>query len=421
MKALIIICRILIGIVFIYSGFVKGVDPLGSTLKFIDYFVAFGVGFLEPIAFPLAILMCTAEFVIGICLLSGIRIKFATWAALLLMSFFTPLTLVAAIYNPVSDCGCFGDAIILTNWQTFWKNIIIIIPVIFIFLFRKKIKPIYNNFTEWSIAGIAFLFLVFVSIYSYRHLPLIDFRPYKVGANIPEQMKIPEDAESDIYETILYYEKNSVVKAFTLENYPWEDTTWTFVDQESKLIKEGYIPPIHDFNIITLDGIEITDKVLNDNNYSFLLVAYNLKKSNIKAIQKANDLAIYCSQNNHSFYALTSSATSEIEELKNTVEIYFDFYTTDETTLKTITRSNPGLLLIKEGIIIAKWHYNDFPTIKELGKNYLSSTLNNYRQKNEILISLSLFLFFILFISFYKIIINFFQNKEVKFFPRRNL
>ena len=214
--------RIITGIVFIFSGFVKGVDPLGSTYKFTDYFNAFHLGFLEPVALPLAVFLSSTELVLGITLLIGYRMRVTAWVLLLFMSFFTILTLILALTNPVTDCGCFGDALILTNWQTFFKNIVLMIFVLVIFTGRFKYSTIRQPLTEWIVVAFFFAATVIFSLYNYMHLPVLDFRPYSIGTNIREGMTIPEGAPEDVYSTELIYKnkKTGQEKSFTLENFP---------------------------------------------------------------------------------------------------------------------------------------------------------------------------------------------------------
>jgi len=399
-----ILCRIVVGIVFVFSGFVKGIDPLGSTYKFHDYFVAFGIDFLNPIALPLAILLSATEFTIGISLLIGYRPKVGAWGVLIFMGFFTPLTLILAITNPVSDCGCFGDAIVLTNWETFFKNLILLVFVMVVFFTRKMYKPVYSSLTEWGILSTFFLLFTFLSVYSYRHLPFLDFRPYNIGAYIPDKMEIPEGAATDEYETILIYEKDGIQKEFAVDNFPWQDSTWTFVDQQSFLINKGYTPPIHDFEIISQDGYNITDQVLSDPEYSFLVVSYNMSNANREGLEKANDLAIYCAVNNFPFYLLTSSLTSEVNNLKQELNLNFNVFNTDETALKTIIRSNPGFLLIKEGVIMGKWHHRDFPGPEKWNDHFLAQLLEKYARNLERSRSYNLLLLAFLGIALFEII-----------------
>jgi len=370
--------RIILGLVFIFSGFVKAVDPLGSMYKFNDYFTAFDLEFLSVIALPLAILLSTVEFVIGFSLLYATKRKITAWVTLIFMSFFTILTLFLAIFNPVSDCGCFGDAIIMTNWETFWKNVVLMIFTIVIFVHRNKYEVQWKSINQWIAIAIPFIFSISLSLYCYFNLPILDFRPYHIGTHIPEKMIIPEDAPKAEYETILLYEKNGKVKEFTLENLP--DSTWQWVETKNELISEGYIPPIHDFSIQTPNGNDITDIVLNDTKFTFLMVAYDLNKTSTKNIDKINKLAEYCKESGKcNFICLTASVESVIQNFKDKTGAPYMFYASDEITLKTIVRANPGIVLIKKGTILDKWHHRNIPTIESMETMYL----NNDKYKNE--------------------------------------
>ncbi|HBL77410.1 MAG: hypothetical protein A2W90_21425 [Bacteroidetes bacterium GWF2_42_66] len=361
--------RILLGITFVFSGFVKGIDPWGSAYKFTDYFTSFGWDSLVNLAFPLGILLAAAEFAIGVALIFKLWMRFTSWVALLFMAFFTALTLYIAITNPVTDCGCFGDALVLTNWQTFYKNLVFIGLAIFIFRNRTKYENKDGMILPLVFSGMTLIVYFYFVDYSYNHLPLIDFRPYKVGTNIPEAMQIPEGAPKDVYKTIFKYKNKETgkIKTFTEENYPWQDTLlWEYVSMESKLVKAGYKAPIHDFRMESEGGEDVKDFFLYDEGYTFILVAYNLLKTNREAMQKVNELAKHASANNMQFIGMTSSARDEINSFVTETGASFEFFNCDEITLKTIIRSNPGLLLLKKGTIIAKWHYNDIPDDKKL-------------------------------------------------------
>jgi uncharacterized membrane protein YphA (DoxX/SURF4 family) len=363
-----LISRLILGIVFIFSSFVKGIDPLGSTYKFTDYFNAFNIGFLEPLALVLAISLAAAEFIIGISLIFRFRYRLGVWALLVFMSFFTIITFILALTNPVSDCGCFGDAIIMTNWQTFFKNLILIPFVLHIFWFRASHQDSFKPLFSWLAIAVFTLVFLGIEIHAYRHLPLLDFRPYSIGTNIPAKMSMPEGALQDEFKTYLYYGKDGTVKEFTEDNFPWQDTTWTYVDSKHVLVKKGYEPPIHDFTVVDDSDIDITGPLLSDDGYSFLLVATHLGDADTEAMNYASRLAAWCGQAGHSFYCTTASDEMEIEEIRQTLDPAFGFHTTDEITLKTIVRSNPGLLLIKDGTILAKWAYRDFPALDDFEK-----------------------------------------------------
>lgn len=374
MQKIRLISRIFVGLLFTFSGFVKSLDPLGSTYKFTDYFTAFGMSWAEQLAFALALIMSTAEFLVGLTLLFNIKTKISAWGALLFMAFFTPLTLVLAISNPVTDCGCFGDALILTNWETFFKNIVILIPTLIVFFGRNKFQTYLSNTTEWIATGVLTIAIVGFSFYCLNHLPIIDFRPYKIGTHIPDKMIIPEGAKADVYKTTFIYEnlKTGEQKEFDETNYPWQDTlNWKWKDSKSILVEEGYHAPIHDFVIESDEDGDITDTLLKNANYTFLLVAYNINKSSIKHQDKINALAKYCKEKNLEFVCATSSNTEEIEKFKQKTKADYKFASCDEITLKTIIRSNPGLVMLKKGTVMNMWSHSDIPDVKEFEENIL--------------------------------------------------
>lgn len=372
MKVLTYISRVLVGLLFIFSGFVKAVDPLGTVYKNGDYFTdAFHLPGLTFLSFPLAIIMIAAEFTVGLMLIVNVLPKLASWGALLLMLFFTPLTLYLAIANPVSDCGCFGDAIKLTNWETFYKNVIILLLVIFVFVMRNKFELKMTKKNQWIILLGFIALTVGFQYYNLNNLPIIDFRPYKVGTNIQESMTIPEGMPVDVYETVLVYKnlKTNELKEFTTENFPWEDTlTWAWVSTDAKLISEGFKPPIHDFSITALDGFDITEDILNEETPVLLFVAYNLGKTKIKGFEKVKEIWNYCESKEFYFYGLTASLEDDINKVKSEIGYEMDFCNTDEIQLKTIVRSNPGLVLLKKGTVMGVWHWRHLPSIEEIEK-----------------------------------------------------
>ena len=406
MKFFLFISRILVGVVFVFSGFVKAVDPSGSAYKFSDYFSAFGLPFLEPLTIPLVIILSSAEFLIGISLLTGNRFRLGAWGLFIFMVFFTILTFIIALTNPVTDCGCFGDAIIMTNWQTFYKNLILLPFVLLIFYNRNKQFADRPVTTEWILIGCFGILIIGFQVINLRHLPPLDFRPYHIGSYIPDKMVIPEGEKPDEYKTFLYYEKDGNIEEFTEDNFPWEDTTWTFVESKHVLVAKGFEPPIHDFTITDRDGYDLTDHILADNDYSYLLISSDIEKANHEALLKANDMAAYCMAGNCSFYCLTSSTQEDAGNVAASLGIQFEFYTTDEITLKTIIRSNPGLLLLKEGTIIDKWHFRDFIPVNQLNDNMLPGSIDRQRklkERNYIFLAAGLLLLFFVSIGVFKI------------------
>ena len=351
------ISRTLLGLVFIFSGFVKAVDPLGTVYKIEDYLKAFGGFFTDllPLAEPAAWILITVEFVLGVMLFCNIRTNWTAWLSLAFYAVMTPLTLYIALTNPVSDCGCFGDALVLTNWQTFWKNVILITLVILLLCTKNALRQTFTNIIEACITAFAIVFVCCWMGLTYRHLPCMDFRPYKVGNNIPELMEIPEDAEPDVYDIKLIYAKDGVEQEFTLQNYPKGDSTWTFVDQKSILVKKGYEAPIHDFEILTINYEDITYDILESEEPVTLIAMYNLGKADRSQIDKVK--AVLEIPNT---YILTGSGEAEIEEFCNKYDIDMNYVCTiDPVTLKTVVRANPGVVVIQNGAIIDKKNMKD--------------------------------------------------------------
>jgi hypothetical protein len=349
--------RIVIGLVFIFSGVVKAIDPMGSAYKFHDYFLAFNMGWLDRLSLPLGILLCTVEFVAGVSVITGIRLKTGTVIIILLMLIFTPLTLILALTNPVSDCGCFGDAVHLTNWQTFWKNVILILLAVILFTGRRQITNLFKTSTEWLLTGVIAAIFVIFNLGNLRYLPAIDFLPYKTGVKIADQMVIPEGTEPDKYLTTFIYEKNGEQKEFTLEDYPADDTSWVFIDQKTVLLKKGYQPAVHDFTITDINGADLTSQILADKGYSLFMVSVKLSKADAAHLSEGFELGKFLIEHGINYYILTATASGDLKNYSNGLNIC----TVDETTLKSIVRANPGYLLLKDGVIQAKWSWATLP------------------------------------------------------------
>jgi len=403
MKTLRIFCRVFIGLLFIFSGYVKAIDPVGSQIIFTEDFKAFGWDFFVPFSMFFGVALSTVELLIGCCALLGIRMKETAWINLLFMSFMTIFTLILAVFNPVTDCGCFGEAIKLTNWETFFKNILLIMPIsVVMFWQRNNYKSVAPCRVEWITTACFTILILFLIHYSYRHLPLIDFMSYKVGTNIEEAMSYPEDAAPDVYETILHYEKDGKIQDFTIQNLP--DSTWKFVDAVTRLVKKGYEPPIHDFVILSHAGDDITDYVLNLDGYVFLLVMPHVEKASLKHKDAINALADYClTQENTHFYALSSSGDEALIKYARESGAMYPFHIVDEKPLMSMVRSNPGLFLMKDAVVLAKWSHYDIPTPEELNAKILSQSpekiIMNYELKERLtseLIAAALFIAMIL-------------------------
>lgn len=377
-------CRFLLAGMFIFSGFVKAVDPLGFFYKIQDYLTAFGMSSWFPSYLPLlfAVILSAVEFSVGVFLFFGIRRKLSATLVLLLMGFMTPLTLYLALANPVSDCGCFGDAWVLTNWQTFGKNIVLLAAAIAVARNRKLLVRFITRKMEWMISMYTILFVFALSFYCLQYLPVLDFRPYKIGVNIKSGMEIPEGARPSVFESRFILEKNGKRQEFTLDNYP--DSTWTFVETRTLLKEKGYEPPIHDFSMMSVEtGEDLTDSVLSDKGYTFLLVAHRIENADDSNIDLINEIYDYSVEHGYGFYALTSSPEEEISSWREKTGAEYPFCQMDDITLKTIIRSNPGLLLLKDGTILNKWSANNLPDEYVLNDRLEKLEIGQQKQENN--------------------------------------
>ena len=368
--------RLLMALTFIFSGFVKGMDPLGTQYKITDYLEALHIDWMFPswATLGMSVLLSTCEFAIGIFLLFAIRRRLVSKIALAVMSVMTLITLWIVIANPVKDCGCFGDAIVLSNGATFAKNIVLL--AIAILLWRKPLlmPRLISKSTQWIVINYTFLYSIIMSLWSLWYLPQFDFRPYHVGANINKGMEIPKGAKQPKFDTTFILEKNGVKKEFTLDNYP--DSTWKFIDSKTVQTEEGYVPPIHDFSIEdSKTGEDLTQQVLQDPGYTFLLVSPHLEFADDSNFGNIDQIYEYANEHHYHFICLTASSDPAIKHWQDITGAEYPFYTTDETTLKTVIRSNPGLVLLKHGTVIRKWSHNDLPSEEQLSKPLEQSEL----------------------------------------------
>lgn len=356
------LCRFLLAIVFLFSGFVKANDPMGTVYKVQDYFEVWGLSGWNSgfVPYLIAWIMAIVEFTMGSYLLFGIRRRLAAVSCLLFMLFMTPLTLWLAVANPISDCGCFGDAVQLSNWGTFWKNVVLLLASIVVYVRNRDVFKMVTDKMDWLVAMYSTVFIFLFTYFTLIHLPVFDFRPYHVGADIKAGMEIPEGEKLPVYETIFTYEKNGVRKDFTIDNFP-NDSTWKFVESQTVLKQKGYEPPIKDFSIISNeDGFDITEEVLNS-EYAFLLVSPWLENADDSSMDLINEIYDYSLDHGYTFYCVTSSSDEAISRWQDYTGAEYPFATMDEITLKTIIRSNPGLVLLKNGVVIRKWSNFSFP------------------------------------------------------------
>lgn len=352
------LARIIVGVLFIFSGFVKLVDPLGFSYKLEEYFApgVLGLEFLVPLALPIAVFIVIFELLLGVTLLLGFARNFTRWSLLVMILFFTFLTFYSAYFNKVTDCGCFGDAIPLDPWQSFYKDLILLVLILFIFIFKQYFNPIFSKPLSFLIFLVSFGVSGFLSYYGLNHLPIIDFRPYHVGADITASMTAPEDAPKPVYNYFWKFDVDGTEKTVVTQgSYP--NIKGKLITYRTELVEEGYVPPIHDFSI-EQNGRDYTSIFLAQPRV-LLIAAYNLSKTKLEAWQDVLPILEVAQDQNYRVVVLTSSGENDQIELNKTLKAELDFYFTDETAIKTIVRSNPGFLIVHKGFIKQKVHWHD--------------------------------------------------------------
>lgn len=363
------LCRALLAITFIFSGFVKSIDPLGTQYKIGDYLEALGLAGQIPewIQLLASVTLSGIEFVLGVLILLAIRRRMVSKITLVFMIFMTGVTLWLTIGNPIQDCGCFGDALHLSNAQTFGKNVVLLVAAFIVMRWPLYQVRFISKTNQWIATYFTIIFILVASALSLYHLPIFDFRPYFIGQNIQKGMEMPPGAKETQYKTTFICVKDGVQKEFDENNYPYDDSTWVFQDTKQEIIEQGYEPPIHDFSITDAKtSQDLTQDILSKKGYTFLLVSPHLEMAEVKNFGDINSIYDYAKANGYGFYGLTASTERGINHWRNATGAKYPFYTTDGTTLKTMIRSNPGLLLLYKGTIINKWGHNDLPTPEEL-------------------------------------------------------
>ncbi|RFZ91721.1 DoxX family protein [Mucilaginibacter conchicola] len=379
-NGLIWFCRIAVGLLFIFSGLIKANDPLGFSYKLEEYFEVFHLTFLNNLALSMAIVLCALEMILGFALLTGARAIKVVWGLLLLIIFFGFLTFYSAFFKVVQTCGCFGDAIPLTPWQSFSKDMVLLALVLVLFVNRKAIKPLFNAPAGDKAIIIATIASLGFGLYTYNFSPIADFLPYKVGANILKEMEIPPGAKPDEFELTynLVNKKTKATKKITDKEYLssgiWKDTNWEVKgNPESRLVKKGFEPKIRDLNIQDAQGNNYNKELLSNPFYSLVIVAYDLSKTNIDAVAKANALAANLIQNyNTRVIFLTSNAPEQAQAFAKEHKLVSELFYADGVPLKSMVRANPGIMLLKNGTVVNKWHYHNMPKYDDLVKEYLS-------------------------------------------------
>jgi uncharacterized membrane protein YphA (DoxX/SURF4 family) len=367
MKIITAIARVLTGLLFIFSGFIKANDAVGFSYKLVEYFEVFHMNFMVPAALPLAIFICIFEIVLGFTLLMGARRKLTLWLLLLMIVFFTFLTFYSAYFDVVKECGCFGDFLHLTPWQSFTKDLILLILIIILFIGKDYINPVFNRRLENILLVVILAASTAFPLYTYNYLPLIDFRAYAIGKNIPEQTKgVPDELK-------YFYKLKDKKTGETTEVDKWPenwDQIYDYVDSRTEVTKKGIDPKIKDFSITGMDGGDYTQDIIENPDYNFLLICYDLDKTNKDVFGKVNDFASLCKTDSITFVVLTASTKEAIDKFKAETNTNIDFYNTDGTVLKTMIRSNPGLMMLKGGTVLDMWHYHSFPSYNDVKEKY---------------------------------------------------
>jgi len=363
MKYILWLFRIVVGVLFIFSGLVKANDPLGLSYKMNEFFEVWGTTWAMQYSLALSVLMIGFEIIAGVALLLGAAFRVFSFLLLLLTAFFTFLTAYVYLTDKIKECGCFGDCIKISNAETFWKDVILLVLVIILFAFRKRIKPIFSGYPTTALVVLTAFFAFFIQWWALEHLPFYDCLPYKIGTNVYQKTQIPPGAIPDQYETIMVYEKDGVKKEFNMQNYPWQDSTWKFIDSKSKLVKKGNAEPeIKDFVISDFDQNDHTQEILTAPGYTFLLFVKDPPYARADNMDRLRNLMKEAAALNIPFYVLSSGNKEVTEAFRDKNKLYpADYMVLDATANKTALRSNPGLMILKDGIIQQKLSFRDYP------------------------------------------------------------
>ncbi len=363
-KVLIFLFRILVGLLFIFSGLVKANDPLGLSYKMDEYFHVLHLHFLVPAALTFAIIMIAFEIIAGVALLLGFKMRIFGPLLLILIVFFTFLTGYSYLSGSIHECGCFGDCLPITAGTSFTKDVILLILVFFLYRHRRSIHPFLGGFLTWGLMLASVVFSFGLQRHVLRHLPIVDCLPYQVGNNIPELMKLPPGATPDKYASVFVYEKNGQEKEFSEDSIPWQDSTWHFVNRKDKLIQKGDAQPkITDFSITDFAGNKFTEQILQNEGYTFLFFVKSTTDAEQKGWQKKiRHLQEDCQRFDIPVYGITTSFQGQVDHFKQKDSLHFPFLQMDGVIIKTAARSNPCLMLLHGGVIEGKWSYLDMPS-----------------------------------------------------------
>ncbi len=362
-RGLVFLLRLFVGGTFIFSGFVKAIDPYGTVYKFQDYFSAFHLEFLSSFASLFAVLLAVAEFLLGVYLLFGFYRKVTPRLILAFMCVMTPLTLYLAIANPIADCGCFGDAIHLSNWATFFKNVVLLAATIALVYYNTRIPPLYNEAVYWLAGLYSLLYILYFVYIGFYYQPYLDFRPYKIGVNLQEAL-MGSEVESEF---VFIYERDGERQEFTIDNLPAEEEGWTFVDRYERPGEESEAPDSELIDFAIYDGdYEITEEVVGDETYRVLVLAPELENADDSEVDRINELYDYCVERGYEFACATASDERGIAGWQENTGAEYPFYFMDKTTIRTVARGNPCVLLLKDGVILRKTSPSELPDESQL-------------------------------------------------------
>ena len=355
--------RIIVGGLFIFSGLIKAIDPSGLRYKMDEFFEVWGMHGFSKFSLVLAILMIGFEIIAGVALLLGYAQRVFSALLLALIVFFTFLTAYVLFSGKIKECGCFGDCIKITPWQTFTKDIILLVMALVLFAFRNRMRPVLKTHFGTAAMILTVFFSFGIQVWALEHGPIVDCLPYKKGANLWQKMQPPPGCIPDSFSTVLVYEKDGVQKEFDANNFPWQDTTWKFVDNRTKLIREGNCnPAVKDFSLKDYDNNEHTEEILTAPGYTFLWFVRDPNKARTDHVNKLVGLARQAQRAGVPFYILSSAnrETSEAFQQKHNL-VGIDVLQVDGVASKTAMRTNPGLMLLKDGTVQEKWSFRDYP------------------------------------------------------------
>ncbi|MCU0421566.1 MAG: DoxX family protein [Bacteroidia bacterium] len=366
MKYITQISRIFVGVLFILSGFIKANDTIGFSYKLVEYFEIFNMHFFVDYAVGMAMFICIFEIIVGVALLLGAYNTLNIWLLLLMIIFFTILTGYSAITNKVTDCGCFGDAVKLKPVESFLKDVVLLVLILILYFGKQHIKPIFNKTVTGITIGTSLLITTFFTFNTYMFLPLIDFLPYKVGNDIQEKMTLPPNAKKDSVVMLFVYEKNGQKFEFTMDEIANVDTTYTYVDRIDKMIVKGDEPPIHDFRLFDAGGVDYTDSLLNQKGFRLIVVQTYLPKSRNGIEKQLAELSNLSIAAGVPVWGLTNTNLAEVEPYRHEFQLPIKYYNMDATPLKSMVRSNPGIILMKNNVVIKKWSAYGIPTFEQV-------------------------------------------------------